>query len=61
MITAAGLSALIDLMVYRRDALEVSLRRRIEENDPYFSRLRENWSDALNQAYRALPAPDWRH
>lgn len=51
----------IDLMVYRRDALEVGLQRRIEENDPYFSRLRENWSDALNQAYRALPGPDWRY
>jgi putative proteasome-type protease len=49
----------IDLMVYRRDALRVHLRRRITEDDSYFRGLREQWSAALREAYRAIPQPDW--
>jgi len=49
----------IDLMVYRKDSLKISLQRRIFEDDPYFSNLRREWSDALSRAYRAIPGPDW--
>jgi putative proteasome-type protease len=49
----------IDLMVYRRDALEIELRRRITETDDYFRMLRERWSEALREAYRTIPRPDW--
>jgi putative proteasome-type protease len=49
----------VDLMVYRRDALKVELRRRISEDDRYFRELRESWSKALRDAYRAIPRPDW--
>jgi putative proteasome-type protease len=49
----------VDLMVYRRDALKVGLRRRINEDDRYFRELRESWSRALRDAYRAIPRPDW--
>jgi putative proteasome-type protease len=49
----------IDLMVYRRDALEIELRRRITESDDYFKMLRERWSAALREAYRTIPRPDW--
>jgi putative proteasome-type protease len=49
----------VDLMVYRRDALKVGLRRRINEDDRYFRELRESWSKALRDAYRAIPRPDW--
>jgi putative proteasome-type protease len=49
----------VDLMVYRRDALKVGLRRRINEDDQYFRALRESWSKALRDAYRAIPRPDW--
>lgn len=45
----------IDLLVYRRDTLRVDLRRRITEDDPYFRGIRERWSVALRDAYRALP------
>jgi len=45
----------IDLLVYRRDALRVELRRRITEDDAYFRDMRERWSQALRDAYRALP------
>jgi len=49
----------LDLVVYRRDSFEISLRRRIEADDPYFAELSGAWSDALLQAHRALPAPEW--
>jgi putative proteasome-type protease len=49
----------IDLLVYRRDALKAELRRRITEDDPYFQMIRERWSEALREAYRAIPRPDW--
>jgi putative proteasome-type protease len=49
----------IDLAVYKRDALKVSLRRRITEDDPYFRGLREQWSTALREAYKHIPPPDW--
>ena len=49
----------IDLMVYRRDAFRAETRRRITEEDPYFRMIREGWSEALRDAYRAIPRPDW--
>jgi len=49
----------IDLMVYRRDALKAEIRRRITDDDPYFRMIREGWSEALREAYRAIPRPDW--
>jgi len=49
----------IDLLVYRRDTLAVTLRRRITEDDPYFHALRDRWSAALRDAYRAIPKFDW--
>jgi putative proteasome-type protease len=49
----------IDLLVYRRGALEPELRRRITEDDKYFQMIRERWSEALREAYRAIPRPPW--
>jgi putative proteasome-type protease len=49
----------IDLLVYRRDALRVELRRRITEEDEYFRMIRERWSAALRETYRAIPRPPW--
>ncbi|HWA01010.1 MAG TPA: peptidase [Caulobacterales bacterium] len=54
---SVGLPA--DLLIYRRDALEVAARRRINEDDAYFRQIREGWSAALRDAYRALPKPPW--
>ena len=50
----------IDLLVYRRGALSPEIKRRITENDEYFRMIRERWSDALRDAYRAIPRPAWR-
>lgn len=49
----------VDLAVIRRDALAVGLRRRITEEDEYFHSVRDGWSGALRDAYRAMPAPEW--
>jgi putative proteasome-type protease len=49
----------VDLLVYRRDALAVELRRRITEDDDYFCMIRDAWSQALRDAYRAIPRPNW--
>jgi putative proteasome-type protease len=49
----------IDLSLIGTDALRVTLRRRITEEDGYFRFVRERWSAALREAYMQLPAPDW--
>lgn len=48
----------VDFAVLRRDKLEGSLRRRITEQDSSFLAIREQWSEALRDAYRAKPAPE---
>ncbi|MCP1336351.1 proteasome-type protease [Futiania mangrovi] len=49
----------IDLLVIRRDAAQVELRRRIMEDDAYFRMISDSWSEALRAAHRAIPRPDW--
>ncbi|MBM3628392.1 MAG: peptidase [Alphaproteobacteria bacterium] len=49
----------IDLLVYRKDACRVDLRRRIHGDDPYFRQISEQWSSALREAYLAIPRPEW--
>jgi putative proteasome-type protease len=49
----------LDLLIYRAGSLDIGLQKRITEEDPYFRGIRQGWSDALRDAYRALPSPDW--
>jgi len=49
----------LDLWIYRADSLEMPEVRRIGGDDPYFSVLREGWSNRLRQAFRDLPPPEW--
>ncbi|HXQ50091.1 MAG TPA: peptidase [Stellaceae bacterium] len=49
----------IDLLVYRRGALVPEVKRRITEDDEYFRFIRQYWSEALRDAYRAIPRPPW--
>jgi putative proteasome-type protease len=49
----------IDLFVCRKDALRHDILRRIGEADPYFQMISRRWSEALRDAYRAIPRPDW--
>ncbi|HYC03966.1 MAG TPA: proteasome-type protease [Azospirillaceae bacterium] len=49
----------VDLAVYRKGDLKLSARRRITEDDAYFRMVREKWSEALRESYRAIPTPEW--
>jgi putative proteasome-type protease len=49
----------LDILIYRRDALRVAFRRRIDENDAYFSGLRQQWSEGLRSVFNSVPDPDW--
>ncbi len=49
----------MDLLTLRTDALKIDQWRRIAEDDPYYTVVRQGWGRALKAAYMALPAPDW--
>lgn len=49
----------IDLAVIRRDEVKVGFSYRIEANEPYFASLRSSWSEALREAYQAIPLPPY--
>lgn len=49
----------IDLICYKRDSLEVRMRRRFDEEDVYFSALGNQWSEGTRQVFSRLPNLDW--
>jgi putative proteasome-type protease len=49
----------IDLCVYDTDALRLRMQRRIEEGDPYYQMVHNQWGAGLRQVFAQLPAPDW--
>lgn len=48
----------IDLFAYRADSFIVGVQHRFGEDDPYFTELRQRWSEALRNAYATLPDPN---
>jgi putative proteasome-type protease len=44
----------IDLLIYERDSLDVRREKRIEENDEYFRKLSNAWSEALRAAFAQI-------
>ncbi|MCC7250518.1 proteasome-type protease [Hyphomicrobium sp.] len=44
----------IDILLYERDSLDVRREKRIEQNDEYFKKLSNAWSDALRAAFRDI-------
>lgn len=49
----------IDVVTVKTDELRVSSHKVIEADDAYFELVRASWGDALIQAFRDLPDPDW--
>ncbi len=49
----------IDLLCYERDALRVSMRRRLEHHDAYFDELSKAWSEGTREVFRKLPVLRW--
>lgn len=45
----------LDLAVIARDACKVTMRRRIEKEDPEFSRMSHAWSEALREGFSRIP------
>ena len=45
----------LDLAVHERDACRLGHTQRVEENDPYFRRISEQWSLSLREAVNRLP------
>jgi putative proteasome-type protease len=49
----------IDLICYGRDSLEVKMRRRLDEGDPYFDALSQQWSAGVRTVFSQLPSLVW--
>ena len=49
----------IDLVCYERDSLEVRMRRRFVQSDPYFTALSAAWRDGVRKVFRELPHFEW--
>jgi putative proteasome-type protease len=49
----------IDLICYERDSLRVSMRRRFEHHDAYFSALSNAWSEGTRRVFAQLPDLSW--
>jgi putative proteasome-type protease len=49
----------IDLICYKRDSLEVLMRRRFDDGDAYFTALSREWSEGVRQVFGQLPELRW--
>ncbi len=49
----------IDVVVIRTDEYRVGSHQVIDADNDYFRQIRTRWGEALSQAFRDLPDPDW--
>lgn len=50
----------IEVLLYKRDAMKVGLRVRLDERDEYLATIRKLWGGALQKAfYDTVPNPGW--
>lgn len=49
----------LDLLIYRRDSLQVGVRRRLLDDDPWMQSVRQTWGEGLHALFRQLPDGDW--
>ena len=49
----------IDLLCYRRDSLQVTMKRRFEQGDVYFETLKKQWVRGTRKVFRELPPLQW--
>ena len=45
----------LDLLLYETDSLDILKKTRIEEDDPYYNLISDNWGEALKSAFGSLP------
>lgn len=51
----------IDLVCYQRDSLQLSMRRRFDVGDSYFTALSGQWSAGVREVFSKLPEPELTH
>jgi putative proteasome-type protease len=49
----------LDLVMVKRDRYETARHMSIDADNEYFRGIRNRWSEALREAFAALPDPDW--
>ncbi len=49
----------IEICWYSEDSLQVGLRQRVQEDDPYFQLIRQEWAVGVRRAFMEVPDPDW--
>jgi putative proteasome-type protease len=50
----------LDLLIYRRNSLQVGFKVRLEDDDPYLQAIREGWGAALLNAFHHISHdPGW--
>lgn len=49
----------VDLLVYNRNSLKLGMQKRVEEGDPYFTMIHQQWGAGLRKVFSELPNPDW--
>lgn len=45
----------LDLLFYERDSFAIRLKKRIDQDDPYYRTVTDGWSNALKSAFASLP------
>lgn len=59
MISNLSVGMPIDLLVYARDSLHVTMQRRFDEGDAYFDVLTRQWLEGTRRVFRELPPLAW--
>jgi len=49
----------LEVLIYRRDSLNLEERLRFTEDSPYLRQIRRGWDDLIKQAFRQLPPLAW--
>ncbi|MGI8889190.1 MAG: peptidase [Chthoniobacterales bacterium] len=49
----------IDILAYKTDSLQVRMRTRLEENDPYLTEIGQKWQDGIVRLVRQMPIADF--
>jgi len=54
-----SVGAPLDLLIYRRDALDGGRHLCLNEETPFFAEIRKRWSEGLRQIFFQMPRFDW--
>jgi putative proteasome-type protease len=49
----------IDLLVYHNNSMKPGIVRRIDEADPYFNMIHNQWGEGLRRVFAQIPNPQW--